>query len=349
MTEPSNRTDPWKSHFHITWVRLVLCSKPQEDPAGCFVGAEFASPAFATYEKAMEWLDEAVARDKVGIVPDDVEFNAKIGIPLVVRSVYDVVEYGEPDEDHRYIRHCGTVDVLDGHPEVKEAYEKAVSECAGQRADALGYVRELYGNLTRCLGEGWQGLDWIECGLAMQPDHSVYIVESHWSVLRCDGLRVSDVAVVDYKEPPCEVPRFATLAEACDWVKRKVERESVHVCLGDGDKGLPCGIGRNVYEVYDVSGWLYDDCMGWHPVHGEPVVPEATADPLDLHEDVRDAWNFACVSSKRQKCFLGSPNYREDEYSGRSVTLAEALDTVLGEDWESLEYIVECEPEDFWS
>lgn len=125
-------------------------------------------PDFASLAEARAWATEQASRDKLEIVTD-----TRYGNGTVSRNVYEIVATttdedgdvvscsyeGEPWEDSDN----EVVDVLDLHPEVKDAWKRA----NGSFCKWLDYADHGMGflgfrdSLEAALGEGWGELEYI--------------------------------------------------------------------------------------------------------------------------------------------------------------------------------------------
>ena len=138
----------------------------------------------------------------------------------------------------------------------------------------------------------------------------------------CDNLR--------WDEPSCG-PDFSTLAEAIAWATEQASSDKLEIVTdtryGNGT------VTRNVYEIVamttdedgDLAPCSYDGEL-WGDNDNELV------DVLDLHIEVRKAWEHAnkslCSWLDYKDCGEGFVGFRE------------ALEDVLGEDWDELDYII---------
>ena len=154
-----------------------------------------------------------------------------------------------------------------------------------------------------------------------------YTVNTNESILSsidgtvCDNLR--------WDEPSCGTD-FSTLAEAIAWATAQASSDKLEIVTdtryGNGT------VTRNVYEICafaeDEDGEIvpcsYDGEL-WEDNNNEVV------DVLDLHLEVRKAWERAnkslCSWLDYEDCGEGFVGFRE------------ALEDVLGEDWDELDYI----------
>ena len=125
-------------------------------------------PDFTTLADAVAWANEQAGRDKLEIVTD-----TRYGNGTISRNVYEVYAYTE-DEDGETVpcSYAGEpwetgniegVDVLDLHPEVRKAWERANgSFCTWldyeDGGEGFAGFREA---LEDALGEGWDELEYI--------------------------------------------------------------------------------------------------------------------------------------------------------------------------------------------
>lgn len=159
--------------YYVEWEELQetagACNVPG-DGWVCDVRAE--SHAFRTLDEARAWAGEQAAADKV-----TVRVRTHRGNGSICRNVYRVCSVQCFDHEGRKIYFrcrydsgslcCEAdyelIDVLDFHPEVKRAFERAGCEYAlcreGLQPDFIGFDDAL----GRELGEGWEDLDFIDC------------------------------------------------------------------------------------------------------------------------------------------------------------------------------------------
>ena len=125
-------------------------------------------PDFGSLAEAIAWANEQAGRDKLEIVTDTCYGNGTIS-----RNVYEVCAFTE-DEDGETVpcsyggkpwetSNYEGVDVLDLHPEVRKAWERANrSFCSWLDYEDGGEGFEGFREaLEDALGEGWDELEYI--------------------------------------------------------------------------------------------------------------------------------------------------------------------------------------------
>lgn len=154
-----------------------------------------------------------------------------------------------------------------------------------------------------------------------------YTVEWREYTLSGTEGRAGDECICD----PDLGPDFASLEEAVAWAKNEAAKDKIEIVTG-----TRYGNGTVSRNVYEVCASVYDE-------DEEEVVPcsytgepwedndNETVDALDLHPEVKKAWQHANGSYRKwldyEDCGEGYCGFRM------------ALEDELGEDWDELDYI----------